>query len=363
MNLIAFPRSESFYDRKPAVWTYLENVNMLFSDEDAHALRPKPNQEVLDTILELGWVSSDKRKIIWPRYNLWAHQRMPPFVQFLTDFSSQIGPFNCYFTLYDGWREKTEPSQKRQFRRISIDELKENYIGFGNAGEHGRFVNHSPHRDLFPVLEYPVIAFNRHIDDETVILIPDTNFIQPMGYSDLRREIDELDVPWNDKIAKIVWRGGNHGSGYEIYNMLVSSQKAFMNQRELLMWQISINPKLALLVDAAFASSDRLTKSAMLKFKFQLDIDGEVNAWEGLFWKLYSNCVVFKVESHFEQWYYKSLKPMEHYVPIKGDLSDLCEKLEWAIFHDDECRRIALNGQLLAKELTYNKFSMTQPST
>ena len=95
------------------------------------------------------------------------------------------------------------------------------------------------------------------------------------------------------------------------------------------------------------------TKTEMLQYKYQLDVDGEVNAWSALWWKLYSNSVVFKVDSHYEQWYYKDLKEWVHYIPVKADLSDLEEKYKWALENDEKCREIALEGRNLAVSLTY----------
>lgn len=39
-----------------------------------------------------------------------------------------------------------------------------------------------------------------------------------------------------------------------------------------------------------------------------------------------------------------------HYIPIKTDLSDLVEKLEWARNNDHEAKQIAKNGQKFANE-------------
>jgi hypothetical protein len=85
-----------------------------------------------------------------------------------------------------------------------------------------------------------------------------------------------------------------------------------------------------------------------------LDIDGEVNAWSGLWWKLFSNSVVFKVDSHYEQWYYNELKEWVHYIPVKGDLSDLEEKYKWALEHEEECKQININSTNFIKEHTYD---------
>lgn len=341
-----YPQMKSFY----IDWEFVSHVNMLQSGTLG------PSQQVLDTIWEIGWLSSETHQVIWPRNSGVALDRMAPVLQFLTDYNRPKVHFNCYFTLYDGWRERTGPRKSAQYRRIHTNQLRENFIGIGSYGEPGRFIHLFPDSDLFPILDHPVMAFDRHVYDNSVILIPDIYFLQSKGYVDLRREIDNADVLWNAKVSKMVWRGSNHGDGYEVYNTHINKNK-LLNQRELLMREISINSWLASYINASLLPHAPepnllLSKTDMLKFKFQLDIDGRTNSWDGLFWKLYSNSVVFKVASHYEQWYYKHLKPMEHYIPVKGDLSDLGEKLNWALEHDEKCRLIADQGKKIAKGLT-----------
>ena len=91
----------------------------------------------------------------------------------------------------------------------------------------------------------------------------------------------------------------------------------------------------------------------MMQYKYQLDVDGEVNAWSGLIWKLYSGSVVFKIDSHYEQWYYQDLHPWVHYIPVDGDLHDLDEKIAWAISHDVQAQQIAQNGRDFVTKMTY----------
>jgi spore maturation protein CgeB len=54
-------------------------------------------------------------------------------------------------------------------------------------------------------------------------------------------------------------------------------------------------------------------------------------------------------------WFYDELRPMVNYVPIHYDLSDLVEKIEWLLSHDEEAQQIALN----ALELSNRVFSPT----
>jgi hypothetical protein len=187
------------------------------------------------------------------------------------------------------------------------------------------------------------LSFGRHKNDPYTILIPDIDFLKSNGYEDLLKEITNEDtIPWENKLNKIFWRGGMHGVGYKAYD----NNEHPRCQRQMLSNYI---------IDWLDAKPSRNTsKKEFLKYKYMIDIDGEVNAWSGLWWKLFSNSVVFKVESHYEQWYYNELKEWVHYIPVKGDLSDLEERYKWAVEHDEECNQININSTNFIKKHTYD---------
>ena len=81
-----------------------------------------------------------------------------------------------------------------------------------------------------------------------------------------------------------------------------------------------------------------------LKYKYLVDVDGNSCSFERYFWSLLSNCVVLKQITPNIQWYYGGLIPYEHFVPVKEDLSDLLEKIEWTRTHDKEAKQIAENA-------------------
>ena len=57
-----------------------------------------------------------------------------------------------------------------------------------------------------------------------------------------------------------------------------------------------------------------------------------------------------------EYWFKKYLKPMVHYVPIKHDLSDLTEKIEWLVSNDIAAKRIAQNAMEFAQTILSTEF-------
>ena len=85
----------------------------------------------------------------------------------------------------------------------------------------------------------------------------------------------------------------------------------------------------------------------MFQYKYQLNIDGTVAAYRFPY-LLAGDAVVFKQDSEYYEHFYSDLKPGVHYVPIKADLSDLVKKIQWAKSHDQEVRKIGINGRQYA---------------
>jgi hypothetical protein len=70
-------------------------------------------------------------------------------------------------------------------------------------------------------------------------------------------------------------------------------------------------------------------------YKYQISIDGTVASYR-LPYLLSGDGLVFKQDSSYYEHYYRNLVPNKHYIPIKQDLSDLLEKIQWAKDHDNE---------------------------
>lgn len=84
-------------------------------------------------------------------------------------------------------------------------------------------------------------------------------------------------------------------------------------------------------------------------YKYQLAIDGTVAPYR-MPLLLGGGSLVFKPHSKYYEYYYDDLIPNTHYIPVETDLSDLIEKIHWAIDHDEEAKTIAQNGQKFANE-------------
>ena len=85
------------------------------------------------------------------------------------------------------------------------------------------------------------------------------------------------------------------------------------------------------------------------RFKYLIYAEGHCAACRYGFMMLLGS-VILKVESKCvadQLWYFPMLTPWEDHVPVKADLSDLEEKIDWCRENDDKCREIAMNARKL----------------
>lgn len=85
------------------------------------------------------------------------------------------------------------------------------------------------------------------------------------------------------------------------------------------------------------------------KYKYLVYVDGHCAACRyGFMMRLGS--VILKVEPRQvadRMWYFPLLKPYYDHVPVKADLSDLGEKIQWCRENDDKCKQIGQNALAL----------------
>jgi len=82
------------------------------------------------------------------------------------------------------------------------------------------------------------------------------------------------------------------------------------------------------------------------KYKYLVYVDGHCAACRyGFMMRLGS--VIIKVlprQVADRMWYFPILKPFEDHVPVKADLSDLEEKIQWCRDNDEKCKKIGQNA-------------------
>ena len=167
-------------------------------------------------------------------------------------------------------------------------------------------------------------------------------------------------IEWSEKIPTAVFRGGSTGYGV--------TQKTNMRLKVAYLSTITPTEEGYPLVDAGITNWNirtrkiqgqkylqtidinkqpplvqRLTSQQQANYKYIINIDGHVTAFR-LSNELSFGSIILLVQSDYYIWYMKMLKPYEHYVPVKRDLSDLFEKIRWCRNNDDKCQQISINA-------------------
>ncbi len=206
-----------------------------------------------------------------------------------------------------------------------------------------------------PSFQAPIFAASTLENINHIILLPDflTLYYWESLYQEITQANETVDYQWKNKIDKALWRGAPSDKYYSMNN--------YKTKPRYILSTLSKNhPKL---IDAGYSCTllengpiiekliieeglliNHMSKPAHIKYKYLPTLDGYMCTWPGYIWRLLSTSVTFKQESDEIQWFYNALKPYEHYVPIKNDMSDLVEKIMWAKENDDLCKKISQNA-------------------
>ncbi|KAJ6601146.1 glycosyl transferase family 90-domain-containing protein [Mycena vulgaris] len=169
------------------------------------------------------------------------------------------------------------------------------------------------------------------------------------------------DIPWAAKTSKLYWRGMSsggwvYGDNYHAFprfrvvdigrNHTDLMDVALSRFHDSLCGEHCDSDVVKAEYDITGASAPR---EEVYKYKYLFDVDG--NSFSGRYLGLLrSGSLVFKT-TVFAEYFNDWLRPFEHYIPILPDLSDLVEKLEWAVAHDTEAHAIQQAGQTFAERV------------
>lgn len=89
-------------------------------------------------------------------------------------------------------------------------------------------------------------------------------------------------------------------------------------------------------------------------YKYLLIIDGHKIASNHQ-WIFATGAVPLMISNKYF-WFVSELEPFVNYIPIKYDLSDLEEKIDWLTSHDEEARKIGENARLMAERVFSSEY-------
>ena len=214
------------------------------------------------------------------------------------------------------------------------------------------------------------VAFNSPHPD--ACLIWDYDFAASDGHRDYRELCATEWISWEQREPKIFWRGSS--TGHRLYPPPAEGEADSLRWLpRLALCKACTDPEIANFCDAGISQlrqmpephlqarvrdagliRDPVPREDFLKFRGAFDIDGNANAWSGLFCSLLGGSCVLKISSagRYRQWYYDRLIPWQNFVPIQSDLADLRDAVSWFANHDANAAGIAAAGRELANEMT-----------
>jgi Glycosyl transferase family 90 len=167
-------------------------------------------------------------------------------------------------------------------------------------------------------------------------------------------EIGAMDVPFRDKDDKLVWRGVTTGRFKSCNDAIPRSSRfhvATLPRRSDI--DVGYSKIVQLTADNSDIPLDQVRAACrppypiatQLRSRYLLSLEGNDVA-TGLKWMLRSNSVVLMPHPTCESWACEGeLVPFVHYVPVKDDLSDIEEVLDWCRSHPSDCEEIASSGK------------------
>jgi hypothetical protein len=208
----------------------------------------------------------------------------------------------------------------------------------------------------------PLICFSTSSSEER--LIPDPYFVLTRAYEKEKEAIESLWSDWTSRKPAVYWRGSP--TGLEKYARPEQSQRVrlvTLGSEPELASDFNVKFSTASGFEADFAErllakgliGDPEPQMAVMDYRYQVDVDGVSSSWTGLFIKLLTGAPVLKVESdrNFRQWYYPSMRPWIHYVPVSSDLSDLASIWRMLSARPDVARGIGAAGRDFALGLDF----------
>ena len=201
-------------------------------------------------------------------------------------------------------------------------------------------------------------------------LVPDPQFLGSDGYRGRKTAFAENPSSWEAREPRALWRGQTSGwhdaEGREVRSWRDLPRARLCRAGTLAPDMLDVgltgvvqiaDPEAKREIEAEGLMAGPIDWRRFADWRYQIDIDGNSSAWEGLFVKLCTGSPVLKVGSGygFRQWYYDRLVPWLNIVPVAADGSDLLEKIAWLRAHDAAAQEIGRAARSLVEGMTLER--------
>lgn len=225
---------------------------------------------------------------------------------------------------------------------------------------------------------FPVISFNRLPDTPGRVLWPLPGPLHQIGSDSFLGPFPDPDaLPWQDRIPRLVWRGGPTGRALTgpdlraeglrfegVFAQVANGQRdigwaaAHLAQvpRYAFVQALRNNP----MADVGFVERPGLPPlsrplidpllappmpaRAQARFRYIAVLRGADLA-SSLFWTLNSGSLALVMDSPWQSFASVHFRAWDHYVPFRADLSDLHDRLAWCEAHPQDCKAMVAAAQ------------------
>ena len=174
-------------------------------------------------------------------------------------------------------------------------------------------------------------------------------------------------LKWSDKKPIVVFRGSLTGCFTDSCNARIRGYEITRPRTDIFDYGItSLNQRikkhspdtpLVIFDNTDIKVSTKMTSEEVTAHKYILVLEGHVAAFRTATQMLSQSCILLQ-GSKYVMWYSHLLKPYEHYVPVKEDLSDLIDRAEWCLANDSICRQIGISAYTLMSKVLTEKFAI-----
>lgn len=193
-------------------------------------------------------------------------------------------------------------------------------------------------------MQAPILCSAKKKDLPLVILIPDWRSVSRWWFKEIKCVLKAIKKnSWESKKNYAFWRGSNTNAirpklckmALQYPNHLYAKINSKVDNEDL---QMQFEQ------DGIYCDKGWYSMKKILENKYLPLMDGVMSAAPAFQSRLLSNSLILKQNYPGVQWFFKPLKPYVHYIPLKHDISDLIEKIEWAKKNDNLCKQISKNA-------------------
>ena len=218
-------------------------------------------------------------------------------------------------------------------------------------------------------LTVPVLA-QAQLEGIGGILMPWWAFMQ---IDWMRRYRDRLQqasskTAWRERQGVLFWRGSDTGclhsrqenrsecavwdaSTWPLFprSKLVLASSLFPSRVDALFTKDTVHKECQDVYDSSGLRIEQIVPPEVhVRYKYLAYIDG-TSFSDRLYWLLLTDSVVLRAESRIRVWLDQGLQAWKHYIPVREDLADLLDKLDWAKDNDHRSAEIAAEAAAFAK--------------